>query len=837
MGNSLALKSCCTTWKNILSRNMLKSALLPLRPGAPCLKSLMSSWIVFGGEDQRQHLMANRQQKRAPRTTTNIVVRNGSAATQARASGPAANNRRRRNRARRGPQVNVRVLSNKNQARRRAPRSQDLGNRVVVQRIVTTLGTVGANGSGQIETELAVLLNPSTMKEATGSNNYGPVQIYASTYSLFQIRALKLHLKPLVGNSAVSGTVVRMSWNPTNNPTQTSWSALGACKHSDVTPGRDGRFTLTARDLAGPKDGWYRTNTKGEPMLSFAGSLEIHTFGETRSTYQNGQYTGSLFLAELEVVWAFKDYSQQPGLMNLVKGDSTGDATVSTDANGKLILTTPANTALARAAATTTASEIIWMVTDAVIQGAAVAFPPPFSWLLRGGWWFLKRIAGAPTRSGVETFEIYSSINDARANVPCIADTTNQRPISIGQLHFQQITPGNTGVSTGIPQARQLIERFYPHDKIFVPISTKRLKFNTTNEWVPGFDVWYHTQNGVQNPQTGLAFFADGESRATYNVMEVKLSEDIDANKFESKISIYLKTGNNQTSTTAALIGFAVAKSSSTLAGNNTWRVDTFLVYCANRVQHNFDQRWKGSVMRYPVDQTYEARLSTPENSAQGFVRIQMEPGKWYAIQFTCLTTSADPNPQQLSCGGEIVGVFPSRSTLITGNHTFPVTDFDGDSSLVPVYGAGIAFTPFLSNEINVVRLQTPTIGDDRHPSFGCDDACEEPYYSQEEEDNEDELPEPPAHFDFDSDLDDDQDLEMGPEDHYSDPPISRLVVRDDAFALYEQLRATHTERAARLAVNQLFPSDEYTEFTAVYHDALADGLSPKEARAQALGF
>ena len=177
--------------KNIHSRNTLKSALLPLKPGAPCLKSLMSSWIVFGGEDQRQHLMANRQQKRAPRTTTNIVVRNGSAATQARTSGQAAGNRRRRNRARRAPQVNVRVLANKNQARRRSPRNQGLGNRVVVQRIVTTLGTVGANGSGQIETELAVLLNPSTMKEATGSNNYGPVQIYASTYSLFQ--TLQMH--------------------------------------------------------------------------------------------------------------------------------------------------------------------------------------------------------------------------------------------------------------------------------------------------------------------------------------------------------------------------------------------------------------------------------------------------------------------------------------------------------------------------------------------------------------------------------------------------------------------------------------------------------------------
>ncbi|UMO75805.1 MAG: ORF2 [Xinjiang mamastrovirus 7] len=796
--------------------------------------------------------MANRQQKRVPRTTTNIVVRNGPAATQARASGQAASNRRRRNRARRRPQVNVRVLSNKNQVRRRTPRSQGLGNRVVVQRIVTTLGTVGANGSGQIETELAVLLNPSTMKEATGSNNYGPVQIYASTYSLFQIRSLKLHLKPLVGSSAVSGTVVRTSWNPTNNPTQTSWSALGARKHSDVTPGRDGRFTLTSRDLAGPKDGWYRTNTKGEPMLSFAGSLEIHTFGETRSTYQNGKYTGSLFLAELEVVWAFKDYSQQPGLMNLIKGDSTGEATVSTDANGKLILTTPAASELARAAATTTASEIIWMVTDAVIQGATAAFPPPFSWLLRGGWWFLKRIAGAPTRSGVETFEIYSSINDARAGVPCMADTANQRGINIGQLHFQQITPGNTGVSTGIPQARQLIERYYPLDKTFVPIGTKRYKFNDESTMVPGFDVWYYSQDGAQNPPVGLTFFADGRPRTTYNVMEVQFPDYVDVDKFESKISIYLKTGQGQTTETAQFAGVAVAKSSSTLVENETFRVDTFLVHCLRQVRHNFPGPWRWAAMRYPVDNTFGAKLSIQSSPTAGHVRIQMDVGKWYAIQFTSFATSADPISHNFVCGGEVVGVVPSRSTVISGDRNFPVTSFNGDSSLVPVYGAGIAFRPFHSNEINVAPVtMSSTTGaytssvaqdEDDHvldlePSFGCDDTCEEPYYSQEEEDDDDEFPEPPAHFDLDSDLDDDQDLELGPEDHYSDPPISRLVVRDDAFALYEQLRATHTERAARLAVNQLYPSDEYTEFTEVYHDALADGLSPKEARAQALGF
>lgn len=474
------------------------------------------------------------------------------------------------------------------------------------------------------------------------------------------------------------------------------------------------------------------------------------------------------------------------------------------------------------------------MVTDAVIQGAAAAFPAPFGWLLRGGWWFLKRIAGAPTRSGNERFAIYASINDARAGVPCIAEVANHPGVNVGTLQFQQITPGNTGISTDIPQIRALTERYYPLDRTFVPVTTRKLKYNSSTEWMPGFDVWYYTQNGVQNPPTGLAIFADGMPRATYNIMEVRFADQINVDAFESKIPVYLKTAEGQQPSNTAIVGLAVAKSSSMLRETDTWRVDTYLVYAIKDTTHAFTQRWKGAAMRYPVDDTYRAKLSIPATTTNsGSVYVKMTTGTWYAIQFVSFTTSAEPITQNLVCGGEVVGVIPPRSTITTGDHYFPVSDFTGDSSLVPVYGAGIAFTPFRSNEINVASvsaaLALPSWDDDTHPSFGCDDAFEFPPPPLEDLVSDED--------DFVDPEDDDEELELGPGDHFSDPPMSRLVVRDDAFALYEQLRATHTERAARLAVNQLYPSDEYTEFTEVYHDALADGLSPRAARAQALGL
>ncbi|UMO75791.1 MAG: ORF2 [Hubei mamastrovirus 4] len=771
--------------------------------------------------------MASRQRKAQPRNTTNIVVRNGSAANQA---GPSQARQARRRRNRRRPQQTVvRVLSNKNQGRRRSPRIQGIGNRVVVQKIVTTLGTVGSNGSGSIETELAVLLNPCTMKDSTGSNTYGPVQIYASTYSLFSIRSLKLHLRPLVGGSAVSGTVVRASWNPTSTPSQMSWSALGARKHSDTTPGREGRFILTAKDLKGPKDGWYKTNPKGEPMLSFAGSLEIHTLGETRSTYQNGQFTGGLFLVELEILWAFKDYAQQPGLVNLLKGDSKGDTTISTDNDGKLVLDTPSTSSLARAAQTTTASGIIWMVTDAIVTSAASIFPPPFSWLIKGGWWFLKRIGNAPVRSGRERFVIYASINDARADVPCLSSQPNAGPVSIGQLHFQQITPGNTGIGDDLPSFRA-IELPAPQGVPTKCVATlaMRLKEDITDDYVPAYNKWYF-DGSIQNNANGLGFIVQGTRVATYNCFKVNVMSDVGPvtlENFEHKIPIHLLHSNNA----KVQMGYAVAGCYVHMDTSTSVRVSSILVYATHSDQYNFTKSWRSTQINYPVTNSgnnFSAVVTAATQARSHTVRVKMVSGEWYVLQFVTHGIFSD----QYKVGPVVIAT-KANDNLPSAETHFRPTEAQVRSGLIPSYMAGLELSVFTASDIHVDTgssvLQAYT---DTHPSFGCDDASEFPPPPSEEDlaDDEDEFEDPEE--------DEDEELELGPDDDYSDPPMSRLVVESDAQQIYEQLRANFPEREARLAANQLIPSGAYLEFTSRYHNALVDGLSPREARAFALGL
>nr|QRD99448.1 MAG: capsid protein precursor [Mamastrovirus 3] len=799
----------------------------------------MSSWIVFGGEDQRQHLMANRQQKRAPRTTTNIVVRNGTAATQARASGSTASNRRRRNKARRQPQVNVRVLPNQNQGRRRLPRRPGFNGRVVYQKINTTLGTVGSNESGEIECELTCLMNPATMKEATGSNSFGPLGIYASTYTLYKMTRCVVTLKPLIGDSAVSGTVTRISWNPTSAPTQTSWSALGARKHVDVTPGKTGKFVLTGRDLVGPKGGWFKTNTKGDPMMCFAGTLECHTLGKTISQYRNEVFRGGLFLAELETTWGFKDYGQQPGMLSLIKGEDTQNARIETGEGDKLQLVLPRNSRMARAA-TTTPSEIIWVVTDTIIQAGTALIPPPFGWLIRGGWWLVKRAAGAPVRANDNEirFDIYASISDARSNTPCLLQQPIQTPVQIGGLHFQQVTPGNAGIGTDLPAARAIDYPLEPTPsgaptKVYVTKSTMHKP--GTQIKVPSTCLWYNNNGGQNHNNKGLGFECDTTKVNSFTVHEVEVFTDkgpATIDMFTHRVQFKLYSPN------PTYVGQAVASAHAKTGDSPGLWMSHVLVYAQHDKGQTFKEKWDITRATYPTT-NYGFEVATQRSGEQlTDLNINMQQGKWYIVVYAVYGQSL---------GDYMVGsnIIATRGNGKVNYQTHEYTLNYSGAGLFPAYMTGLTLTPFTTNTVTyngTFRDSDPfdQATYDLDPSFGCDDAIEFPPPP-----NEDDLADEACGFESfldpeadnfeDPEEDEDEELELGPDDDYSDPPMSRLVVCPEAQQIYEQLRAQFPEREARLAANQLIPSGEYLEFTSKYHNALVDGLSPREARAFAL--
>nr|QEV86930.1 capsid protein [Mamastrovirus 2]QEV86986.1 ORF2 [Mamastrovirus 2] len=333
----------------------------------------------------------------------------------------------------------------------------------VCQKATATLGTVGSNTSGTTEIEACILLNPVLVKDATGSTQFGPVQALGAQYSMWKLKYLNVKLTSMVGASAVNGTVVRVSLNPTSTPSSTSWSGLGARKHLDVTVGKNAVFKLRPADLGGPRDGWWLTNTNDNASDTLGPSIEIHTLGQTMSSYKNEQFTGGLFLVELASEWCFTGYAANPNLVNLEKStDKNVAVTFEGSAGAPLVMNVPetshfARTAVARSAQPTTlaragertTSDTVWQVLNTAVSAAELVTPPPFNWLVKGGWWFVKLISGR-TRTGQNSFYVYPSYQDALSNKPAICtgglpSSARLRTATPTTLQFTQMNQPSLG--------------------------------------------------------------------------------------------------------------------------------------------------------------------------------------------------------------------------------------------------------------------------------------------------------------------------------------------------------------------------------------------------------
>lgn len=419
---------------------------------------------------------------------------------------------------------------------------------------------------------------------------------------------------------------------------------------------------------------------------------------------------------------------------------------------------------------------------------------------------------------------IYASINDARADVPCISSQANAPSVSVGQLHFQQITPGNTGVGPDIPMLRSIDYPTQTSPTQCYVTSATMLKPGTTEE-IPSACLWYNNNGGQNHNNKGIGFKSGSTKVGSFTIHKVAVATDIgpaDISMFTNRVPFFLFSDNEWP------LGQAVASAYERINDSPNLWMSSVLVYAEHDRNHTFNGKWDRTTVTYPTG-NFQARIETQKTNNNTDLYVRIQTGRWYIVQFVVYGRSE---------GSYYVGqnIIATRGSgpVSTDNHDFTPRGNHLGTGLLPIYMSGINLTPFTTDTVTYSTTfrstDNPQDGD-LDPSFGCDDSFEFPPPPSEEdlEDEEDEFEDP--------DEDDDEDLELGPDDHYSDPPISRLVVRPEAQLMFEELSARFTEREARLAVNQLYPSDEYIEFTEMYHNALADGLSPRAARAYALGL
>lgn len=732
---------------------------------------------------------------------------------------------------------------------------------------------------------MSSLLNPLLMKESTGSNQYGPLQIHASTYNLWKLDYIFLKLTPMVGSSAVSGTAVRASLDLSGQPGTPSWSALGARKHKDTSPGRQMTFYLSGNDLKGPKEGWFYCNTKNDPKMCIAGAVQIHTLGKTMSTFTNTPFDGPLFLVELTGQWSFKNYNPQPGLLNLVKTEikeDPQDIKIHSKPGEPILISIPDNTSMARAItqvdvnADATPSEIIWQICDAALDAAAGAFPPPFTWLFKCGWWFVKRIAnrnqGANDVPGVPnpgelTFQVYQSINDAQNEVPCIstadAKTTNT---TINHLQLMQITPGNTGMQqetlAGLQRMAPLT--LDPIQIVSTPLTGQTAFYGHIFSKVPNACVVAQQVGGTNAKVYSYSIWPLNRPIFLQNGNSIDPAQ-IDSNYYP----IYCKEGQRFTQ-----IGNVYAAGNADIGNppdNYHWTTSLW------RATKTMDVKLQGTAQRsdrfvfiqptqghqptsFPAT-TYTLQVTDSLSLQQPVRTVSIVEGEWYlssfvnyggAVEFTnynvpyyfglripdTLTSVYEISQAVFDVGAAmqttapVVLRPPSASAvqtltalevaqlrqLIAPRNDYSPSEYD-NLEMSPLegeeeeeQGATGGYTPLEGARQQRVR------GPQCIPIMGAED--NQPLLEEtEEEDDED----------YESDLDDDDYAEV--------PSLLKYLLTPEAKSLCDDLKRKGLDHDVAVKAAQVaFPHPAKNLWEATYHNALVDGLSPPSARDLAWG-
>nr|WGL40965.1 capsid protein [Porcine astrovirus 3] len=365
-------------------------------------------------------------------------------------------------------------------------------------RVSATIGKIGPNKNQGPELQISTFLHPSLMKEPNDGTNFGPLQAAAAQWGLWRLTNLKIKCTPLVGPSAVTGSVYRVSLNLTQSPGSTSWGGLGARKHIDVPVGKQSTWALHRGDLAGPRQTWWMTDTNEEGGQSCGPMIEIHGLGKTSSTYKDEPWVGDLFIVEVTGHWEFTNYNLKPALGTLNRVTEDVQAKIEVPEDGVMTMTIPASSLLARHMSTdyekstnaTSVGETIWQIVDEGANLVANVSPPPFQWLIKGGWWFVKKALGRSMNSD-EVYYVYASLADAQNNKPVEAPRFQSQAYQT-TLSSTQINAPNTGPSQQVTLVKGVEFPITPE-----PFPSEQVSFFLSGMVTPMFSIAVNLENSA----------------------------------------------------------------------------------------------------------------------------------------------------------------------------------------------------------------------------------------------------------------------------------------------------------------------------------------------------
>nr|AEB15587.1 capsid [Avian nephritis virus 2] len=332
-----------------------------------------------------------------------------------------------------------------------------------------TLGTISGQNDNGLTRQIRVPFNPLLCKSSDGGSTT-PLSIRGSMYQMWKVLKAELRATPLTGGANVVGSVGFMVLTLNGlEATADSIDTIKARKHVQIPIGRSAVLRILARDCAGPREGWWLTDTSSSPADAHGPAVDLMIAYKTSnllnvsSTTGPQPFTGTLWQAELKVTYAFSTYDPKPGLQTLVSETLSGShqVTIQTSADdGSLIMTTTDTQLLSLLTPRTGdqkkgKSPTVWAVAGAVVDAVAPVLGP-WGWLLKGGFFLVRKIFGASTRNAGASYQIYPSIEQAMSDQPIFGQQSGTTQVTLPLVHVSEVMNPNSESNDLNPTSRSL---------------------------------------------------------------------------------------------------------------------------------------------------------------------------------------------------------------------------------------------------------------------------------------------------------------------------------------------------------------------------------------------
>lgn len=324
-----------------------------------------------------------------------------------------------------------------------------------------TLGPVNGNLGGGLERSHRQWLSPILLKTQDQGAVATPLSTRASQYNLYKILKAEVVVTPLVGKAMVAGTVVLADVDQESSSAKPDTvDSVKSRSYIEVSLGSYRRWRLPATTLRGPREGWWLIDSNEQPTSSLGPAVNVWTYMQTRNLMGTTNedttfYTGTIALIEMRVKYAFANYNPKPALAQLIATKEPlkleSAQLVNNTADTSVMLEVDANSKIGRMLEERDGTQksgkgsTFWSVAGDVVNVVAPALGP-WGWLLRGGFFFIRRIFGKTenARAGKNYYQVYSSVEDAARDLPIYQPlTSNSTKFPEGHYHWQQLNSEN----------------------------------------------------------------------------------------------------------------------------------------------------------------------------------------------------------------------------------------------------------------------------------------------------------------------------------------------------------------------------------------------------------